>query len=164
MWVSSNPYPHRRCNVSRISQQLGAHGEQLAVGALRRIGVDMIQKIATPVALFPVPNMTAAFRVKWATPVSGDHTGIARGGLFVLVEVKTCFGRNLRWSDFEDHQRVGLSEHVAHGGIALVVYVTDNGAHVLRWPIHGFRDGKGISPSVADALALIDEQGLLGRD
>lgn len=147
--------------MGKVSQQLGASGENLAVSALRRVGVEMVQEISTPVILRPVDTKKSIYQVSWKKKVSGDHTGIARGGLFVLAEVKTAFGRNLQWSNLREDQPASLTEHDARGGISLLVFVTDNGTHVLRWPVPGFGPGKSISPNAAEALAINDEQGLL---
>ena len=147
--------------MGRVSQSLGAAGEEQAVSALHRVGVEMVQEISTPVVLQPIDMRQRIYRVSWKKRVSGDHTGIARGGLFVLAEVKTAFGRNLHWSDLDDHQPVSLDRHDQLGGISLLVYVTDNGVHVMRWPIAGFGPGKGISPEHAEAIAINDEQELL---
>lgn len=150
--------------MGRTSQSLGAAGEQQAISALHRVGVNMVEHVGTPVKLIPVNSeMTrrGVYRVVFGERVAADHRGVARGGISVLAEVKTCFGRNLQWSDLEQHQIESLTEHDQLGGISLIVYVTDNGIHVMRWPVVGFGHGKGINPEKAEDLAINDEQELL---
>jgi hypothetical protein len=50
----------------------------------------------------------------------------------VLVECKYR-DRNLRRSDFQDHQIMSLQEHHAAGGISLVAHVTRDGCRLIGW-------------------------------
>ena len=152
--------------MTGISKRLGAAGEDQATRALYRLGVEQVQKIGTPITCIPVsPALTARgiFKIKYGEPVVGDRRGVAGGGLSVLAEVKTTFARNLQWSDLEAHQITDLDRHDELGGITLIVNVTDNGVHVLRWPIPNFGPGKGITPKQAEAMAINTEAELLGR-
>ena len=150
--------------MSRTSKAIGSAGEEQAVSALSRIGVHMVEEIGTPFKMTQVsPAFTkrGIFQVSFGKKVAGDHRGVAKGGLSVLIEVKTAFGRNLVWSDLLPHQPLALDYHNELDAISLLVYVTDNGVHVMRWPIAGFGPGKGITPQHADEIAINSEKELL---
>ena len=150
--------------MSNISKRLGAAGEDQATSAMRGLGIQQVEKIGTPITRIPVsPALTARgiFKIKYGERVIGDRRGVAPGGLSVLAEVKTTYGRNLIWSDFEDHQIKNLNDHNELDGITLVVNVTVHGVHVLRWPIANFAPGKGITPQQAEDMAVNSMQELL---
>jgi len=143
--------------MPRLSQRLGAEGDQQAVGALYRVGVEQVEKIGTPVKIVAVsPDLThrGIYQVIFGEKVIGDYRGVAPGGISVIAEVKSAFGRNLHWSDLLPHQPPGLDRHDELGGISLLVWVTDNGVHVLRWPVKGFGPGKGLTPEAADKMSI----------
>lgn len=128
---------------------------QKVVGALRAFGVNMIEKIGTPVRCIPHRTQRGYFRVVWDEPVAGDHRGVIGDGRSVLAETKTVLDRNLRWSDFRDHQPGALSEHAALGGLSLVVWVHASGVYVMTWPIPGFGPGTSIDvPRATELIAL----------
>ncbi len=135
----------------RNEQRIGKHGQEVAQTALRRLGVEMVEQIGTPVLLVPVGN---AYRVIWGEKVSGDHRGILPGGRSVLAETKTILNRHLRYSDLREHQPGRLSEHHEHGGLSLLVWVHESGTYVMQWPIEGFIPGKSISVELAESLTL----------
>jgi hypothetical protein len=150
--------------MSKTSKTIGAAGEDQGEAALARVGVFQIEKIGTPAKYIPINaklTLQSIFKIVFGEKVIGDRRGVARGGLSVLAEVKTCFDRNLQWSDLRPHQPKGLTDHDALGGISLIVWVTDNGVHVMRWPIDGFGPGKGLTKEKADSIAITDEAGLL---
>lgn len=122
----------------------------MAESVLRSIGVEMVEKIGTPVTLLPA-KAPGTYRVIWGEKVSGDRRGIIPGsGRSVLVEVKTIYDRNLRWSDMRDHQPGRLTEHAEHGGLSLLVWVHSSGVCVMRWPVDGFGPGKSIDETQAE--------------
>jgi hypothetical protein len=87
--------------------------------------------------------------------VAGDFRAVVQGsGRSVLVEVKTRENTNLTWTAFEPHQRKRLQAHTDAGAVGLVVWVHASGVYVLRWPIPGFRKGKGVTPRLAAGLDL----------
>lgn len=135
----------------KSEQQTGKHGEHLAAVALRAAGVEMVERIGTPVRLIPAVDGT--FRVVYGDQVSGDMRGIMPGGRSVLVECKTILDRNLRWSDMRPHQPERLSEHARLGGISLLVWVSSVGVFVMRWPIRGFHAGMGMTLAEAGELS-----------
>lgn len=138
----------------RREKQIGDHGEQLARSVLSGMGLEMIEKIGTPVKLIPVKsaNFKNAYFVIWGEKVAGDHRAILPDGRSVLIEVKTIYGRNLTWSDLREHQPGKLSEHADWNGLSLLVWVHDDGVYAMRWPVVGFAPGKGITPSQAQFL------------
>lgn len=136
----------------RSEQQIGKHGQEVAAAALRRLGVEMVEQIGTPVHLIPAGNH--AYRVIYGEKVSGDHRGILPGGRSVLAETKTILNRNLRYSDLREHQPGRLTEHHEHGGLSLLVWVHESGVYVLRWPVTGFCAGESIRPQEAERMAL----------
>ncbi len=136
----------------RAQQQIGKHGQQVAASALRRIGVEMVEQIGTPVLLTPTGR--DAFRVVYGERVSGDHRGILPNGRSVLAETKTILDRNLRYSDLREHQPDRLSQHNAFGGLSLLVWVHNSGTYIMQWPVDGFGHGTSISVDQATQLAL----------
>ena len=79
--------------MSRFEQSIGKHGEELAASALRALGVEMVERIGTPVILEPAPGRPRgrqAFYVTFGEKVSADRMGIIPGsGQRVLADVKT---------------------------------------------------------------------------
>ncbi len=126
------------------NQQIGSAGQNVAAGALRALGVEMVEQIGTPVRLVPVGQGSGVYRVIWGDKVSGDHRGILRGGTSVLAETKTIIDRNLRYSDMREHQPERLTEHAQRGGVSLLVWVHRSGVYVMQFPIAGFERGKSI--------------------
>lgn len=126
--------------MGKAQDTIGKQGQEIAAAALRRIGVNMIEKIGTPVKVIPkgMKDGVPVFQVIWGEKVSGDHRGILDDGTSVLAETKTILDRNLRWSDLREHQPGRLTEHHNHGGLSLLVWVHSEGTYVMQWPIIGF--------------------------
>lgn len=139
--------------MTKQQQSIGKHGQELAAATLRSIGVEMVEKIATPVLLIPA-RVKGTFRVVFEEPVSGDHRGILKDGTSVLAETKTILDRNLRWSDLRDHQPERLTEHRKNNGLSLLVWVHSSGVYVMEWPIFGFEEGKSLKPDGANFLNI----------
>lgn len=139
----------------KLEDRRGKRGQEIAKACLSRIGIEMIEKIGTPVKLIPVsPTMTkrGIFKVVYEETVSGDHRGILPGGISVLAETKTIYDRNLRWSDLREHQPARLDEHKRHGGMSLLIWVngeTYDDVYIMTWPIEGFGPGQSIDPYTA---------------
>lgn len=148
-----------REQIGRASKRLGDAGEEQAQGALRRIGINMIHEIGTPVTLRAVKPKSNIFEVHFKKKVAGDVRGIYKG-TSVLAETKTIFGRNLQWSDLLPHQVTFLSEHDEYLGISLLVWVSDSGVHIMRWPVEGFGPGKGITKEHAEEISINSEKQL----
>lgn len=134
-------------------QTIGKQGQYRAASALRSIGVEMVEKIATPVLLIPSAHK-GLFRPVFEEPVSGDHRGILHDGTSVLAETKTILDRNLRYSDLREHQPARLTEHDGFGGRSLLVWVHSSGVYVMEWPIIGFDPGTSITPEEAQHLNI----------
>ena len=141
----------------RAQQQVGKHGQEVAASALRRLGVEMVEEIGTPVHLIPTGNQ-GAFRVVYGEKVSGDHRGILPGGQSVLAETKTIVDRNLRYSDLREHQPGRLSTHAALGGLSLLVWVHHSGVYIMRWPVPGFEARKSIDAEHAGMWSTLLEK------
>lgn len=139
--------------MTRREDRIGKMGQEQAASALRRLGVNMVEKIGTPTKLIPA-RVKGTFKVIWGERVSGDHRGILENGISVLAETKTILDSNLKWSDFRDHQPGALDAHHSYGGVSLVVWVHDSGIYVMRWPIPGFGPRKSITPEQAAALQI----------
>jgi hypothetical protein len=139
----------------RREQIIGKNGEQTARSVLHGLGLEMIEKVGTPVRLIPVSQKIsrndprAAYHVIFGEKVAADHRAMFPDGCSVLIEVKTVYDRNLVWSDLREHQPGKLSQHTALNGLSLLVWVHDSGVYVMRWPVDGFRPGKGITPHQA---------------
>ncbi len=136
--------------MSRQEQNIGKHGEQLAESVLSGLGLEMIEKVGTPVRLIPVKSaqFKNAYFVIWGEQVAADRRAMLPDGRSVLIEVKTITGRNLQWSDLRPHQPAKLQQHAELNGLSLLVWVNDT-VNVMRWPIAGFGPGKGITPEQA---------------
>lgn len=134
--------------MSKRQKQIGDAGQNLAANALRQLDVRMVEKIGTPVKCIPT-SRPGVFTVIWGEKVAGDHRGVLVGGRSVLAETKTILDRNLRWSDFREHQPAALTEHAELGGLSLVVWVHSSGVYVMQWPVDGLEAGKSITPEVA---------------
>ena len=139
--------------MTHREQRTGKAGENLVASVLSSLGVDMIERIGTPVKLIPTRE-PGAYRVIWSEPVSGDHRGILPGGRSVLAETKTILDRNLRHSDLRPHQPARLTEHHERGGLSLLVWVHTSGIYVMSWPIVGFEPGVSISPDAASKITM----------
>lgn len=145
----------------RKSVKLGKAGESIAQQVLSSRGIDRVRTIGTPFTI-------TAKQGRWlqgfyGQKVAGDTTGII-DGTFVLAETKTIMEGNLSWSAFSPHQPGELSDHVQHGGIALVVWVHNSGVKVLSWPIPGLEGPKtSITPEQADELDILDIRSLLSQ-
>lgn len=136
------------------AQQHGKQGEQIGAGALRRMGILQVEKIATPYIKIKHPTDFGYYRIKETEKVAGDWRGILTNGVSVISEIKTRYGNNLAWSDFEPHQIEKLYNH-AELAISLVVYVHDYGVNVMRWPVIGFDKPRcSITPARADELDI----------
>lgn len=148
--------------MAREEQKIGKAGEEWAMNAVRALGVEMVERIGTPVKLTPMPTFliklvekyTAKkyYHVTWGEKVSGDTRGVLPGGRSVLVETKTILNRNLRFGDLREHQPGRLSQHAEIGGLSLLVWVHSSGIYIMQWPIRDFRHGKSITPEVAQSL------------
>ena len=144
------------------SSKIGKAGESIAAGVLGRLGIHMVEEIATPIVIIKSRkiNQIMWYRIRWKKKVSADHNGIMKNGRRVLAEVKTVEG-NLVWTDFKPHQPGRLSMNEEYNGISLVVWVHSTGIKVLRWPIPGFKKGRGVTPEQADELNIQSEEELL---
>jgi penicillin-binding protein-related factor A (putative recombinase) len=140
--------------MSRLSDQVGKHGQDIAERVLRMIGVKQVEQIATPVKLIRVHGMNGVYRVIWGKKVAADFRGVGPDGKSVLAEVKTYRDGNLPYGALEPHQHDFLREHAKLGAISLLVWVHESGVYVLPYPIDGFRKGKSITASQARALHI----------
>lgn len=133
----------------RIAQHDGEIGQNIAQYELKRMGLEMIEPVYTPWKIVWSQKNGRRVPVKAfaVAKVSGDFRAITPTGQSVLVEVKSRKDREaLRWSDLEPHQREALQQHSEHGGLSLVVWVTEMGeCMVMAWPIPGFGFRKSIS-------------------
>lgn len=123
--------------IGQANQRAGKNAEDLARYILANYGIRMIEKIATPIKI--VERRKDGFvRIVYEEKVSGDIRGlIPPTGRRVLAEVKKR-DRNLRKSDFEEHQRDALDDNAMYGGLSLVCWMHPNGMVILEWPIPGF--------------------------
>jgi hypothetical protein len=144
--------------MSKYEDQIGKAGQEVAAAALRRVGVECVEKIGTPVKVIPrgIYLRQPTYQVIWGEKVSGDHHGILPGGRAVLAETKTILDRNLQWSDLREHQPEALSRYAEFGGLALLVWVHSTGVYVMQWPVPGFGPRKSISPDRARELDVND--------
>lgn len=141
--------------MTRQQDRIGKIGQEHAAAALRRLGVNMVEKIGTPVKIIPA-RVKGTYTVIWGEKVSGDHRGILANGVSVLAETKTIMDRNLVWSDLREHQPDALSQHANFGGLSLLVWVHSTGVYVMRWPVAGFGSRKSITPERAQELDIDD--------
>jgi hypothetical protein len=139
--------------MTKRNQSIGSAGEEQSAAALRRIGVEMVEKIGTPVRLLPARE-PGTYRVIWGEKVSGDHRGLTPDGYSVLAETKTILDRNLRWSDLREHQPARLSEHARCNGISLLVWVHSTGIYIMRWPVAFFSPGTSITSEQAGEIQI----------
>ncbi len=138
--------------INRRNRKAGYSSEEAAAAQLRAMGFRMVEPIQTGwrVVRDRQGRIVRAFPLE---KVSGDIRAVAPGGRSVLVEVKER-DRNLRWSDFEPHQRQALDEHAALGGLSLVVWLYQGQFYVLHWPISDFGPRKSISPERGEQLTM----------
>ena len=139
--------------MTNLQKLRGDHGQNIAARALEGLGVNMVEKIGTPVKLIPyhLGARRDVYRVVWGEKVSGDHRGLLVNGVSVLAETKTILDRNLRYSDLREHQPGKLQEHTDSNGLSLLVWVHSSGVYVMRWPIDGFGPGKSIGVDRAES-------------
>lgn len=142
--------------MTRQEDRIGKAGQEIAADALRRLGVECVEKIGTPVKVIPRGTYfkQTMYQVIWGEKVAGDHHGLLPGGRAVLAETKTILDRNLQWSDLREHQPEALSRYAELGGLALLVWVHSTGVYVMRWPVPGFGPRKSISPERATELGI----------
>lgn len=145
--------------MTRQQQLVGKHGQQEVASLLSGWGLAMVESIGTPVKLIPFSGRKDVFRVIWGETVSGDHRAILPGGRSVLIETKTVYDRNLRFSDLRSHQPERLSLHAGIGGLSLLCWVSGmlkSDIYVMEWGGHGiegFTHGKSISTEQAKILS-----------
>lgn len=139
--------------MTRREQRIGAHGQEQAARALRMAGVELVEKIATPVKLIASQHK-GYFRVVYGETVSGDHRGILPDGTSVLAETKTVLDGNLTWSHLREHQPGRLTAHAEYNGVSLLVWVHSSGIYIMRWPVPGFGPRKSITPKQAEELHI----------
>ena len=153
--------------IGRTNQRVGKSGENVANSVMHGLGIECLEKIATPVKLTPYKSrgkiVPRVYYVVWGEKVSGDRHGVLSNGTGVLAEVKTIHDRNLRYGDLEDHQHAGLAKWSSHNALAVIVWVHSPDVFIMRYPIEGFVKGTGIDPEQArrlnrDALAWIEER------
>jgi len=142
-------------NLSHINsrnRKAGSSSEEAAAAQLRAMGFRMVEPIQTGwrVVRDRHGRIVHAFPLE---KVSGDIRAVAPGGKSVLVEVKER-NRNLRWSDFEPHQRQALDDHAALAWVSLVVWLHQGQFYVMPWPIPGFGSRKSITPKKGQELSL----------
>jgi len=116
----------------------GKEAEKIAIYALNTIGINMVEKIGTPIRIIDkiIIRGRSYYSLIWGDKVSGDFRGIIKGsGRSVLAEVKFRSGEKLKLSDLEKHQINALDLHNELGGLSLLVWVNDDNVFVLRWPI-----------------------------
>jgi hypothetical protein len=140
--------------MSKDEKSRGGAGEMYAASTLSALGVEMVERIGTPIKAIPHPHLSGYYRIIWSEPVAGDHRGILPGGRSVLAETKTILDRNLQYSDLRPHQPGCLSRHADLGGLSLLVWVHSTGIYVMRWPIEGFQTRTSITPEKAASIAL----------
>ena len=141
--------------MSKREQKIGKAGEEWAMARVRSLGVEMVERIGTPVKIVRTSKDKRWHQIVWGEKVSGDTRGVLPGGRSVLVETKTILDRNLRWGDLRPHQPGRLSQHAELGGWSLLVWVHSTGIYVLEWPISDFRHGKSITIERAQSLNLV---------
>lgn len=135
--------------MTRREQNIGKHGEQLAESVLNGLGLEMIEKVGTPVKLIPVlSKIKNTYVVIFGERVAADRRAMLPDGRSVLIEVKTIADRNLQWGDLRPHQPAKLQQHADLNGLSLLVWVNET-VNVMRWPIEGFGPGKGLTPAQA---------------
>lgn len=136
------------------SKRIGNAAEELARNRLRSHGLVMVEKVGTPVKVFPAKRHAGLFKVVWEEKVSCDVRAIVPGtGRAVYAEVKHTTGEDrLIHSRLETHQVDALN--LAHyvGAIALLIWTNEWGVHIMRWPIDGFKKGTSISLEQAQGL------------
>lgn len=145
--------------MSKRNKKIGQDGENLAQSVLNGLGIEMLEKIATPVLLSPHRTQsgkpTGAYFVTWGEKVSGDRMGILPNGIRVLTEVKTIWSGNLIYSELDDHQHYALKMNAYFHGLSLLVWVNSDGVSVMIYPkdgIAGFIPRKSITPDMAKEL------------
>lgn len=140
--------------MTKREQNTGKHGEQVARSILSGLGLEMIERVGTPVNLVPVKSahLRNAYFVIFGEKVAADFRALLPNGTSVLIEVKTILDRNLTWSDLREHQPAKLNQHANLHGLSLIVWIHDSGQYVMRWPVAGFGPGKGIDPRKAQAV------------
>jgi penicillin-binding protein-related factor A (putative recombinase) len=126
------------------SKQKGTAGQDAAEMALRLYGVDMVEEIATPVILRPVPGRPGAFYVTYKQAVSGDIRGVIDNGRSVLAEVKNYDEDTLPYSILKTHQHAALQTHHEFGGLSLLVWVGFGEVKIYEYPIEGFVKGTSL--------------------
>jgi hypothetical protein len=139
--------------MTKAQQQVGKAGEDWAANAVRALGVEMVERIGTPVKIVRT-KPGGWVQIVWGEKVSGDTRGVLPGGRSVLVETKTILERNLQWGDLRPHQPGRLSQHAELGGLSLLVWVHSSGIYVIKWPISDFCHGKSITPERAQELHI----------
>lgn len=122
----------------RRNKATGKVAESHALWALVRAGVLEVEHIQTgwTVQRGAVRDEGGAIvgtTIRGARPaakVSGDFTGLLRGGRAVICEVKKRQAsepdeaRNIRWSDLQPHQRDTLTRRAELGALSLFAWVT----------------------------------------
>jgi len=139
----------------RYSRAKGKTGEQQAVIALNTTNLQMVERIYTGWKMIRTIKRRGGQTLAWIVPqakVSGDFRAVTPRGQSVLIEVKYHADQSFFLSQLAKHQRKALTEHHENKGLSLVIWVTDDDAYILRWPVPGLVPRKGITPAVAESL------------
>lgn len=115
-----------RSAKAKASQRIGESSEAIVKILLDRRGYRMIEH--------PQSRRVKTDR-GWIfiDKLSGDFRAIQPGtGKSVLVEVKYR-DRNLRPSDFEEHQITSLRDHEDYGGISIIAHVHALGVDLMTY-------------------------------
>lgn len=149
-------------NKQLLSKAIGNTGEEIARLQLRALGIELVEKVATPVKLKPYYDhirgavVPGVFYVEYAEKVSGDVRGVLPGGISVHCEVKVKDEDKIKNSVIKKHQRAWLDNHAAIGGLSLFVWVCFHEVFILRWPIEGFVPGTTLSVERARELQIYE--------
>jgi len=136
----------------RQNQRAGEQGEHIAEVVLRTLGVDLVEKIATPAIMLKGRYVRVG-------KVSGDRRGVlAPNGRSVHSEVKSYKSKNLSYSVMKPHQRDWLTRHAEAGGLSLLIWISAFDVYVMKWGVDGIpgfmKPRSSITPEKARELNL----------
>lgn len=141
---------HPKIQGARNKKQ-GDDGEDIAKRALINMGFKCINPIATP-----VKYNKRAKKMVYSEAVTGDFFAVGPDGVSVLVEVKTHNEDTLPYSFLKKHQHQDLHDHDMAGGLTYLIWVHHRIAHVIPWPVLGFKPRTSLKIEQARRLCELE--------
>lgn len=138
--------------MSKISQQKGKAGEEMAVWYLKSIGAKCIEKISTP--MINVKGKAVYCKQSSIDYLALLFFGPETGYRACRIEVKQCDSDRLHHSRLRPHQIKWLLDWNNYNNYSFVLWVHKTECFLFRYPNHKFTKGHSLSVEDAKKVSL----------